>query len=145
MDDMREIVTVDQVDRLFIGLALAAPLAGLLVRSLVRRLGGRRREGALVGWLIALLGPLNLILWHVYNAITNHLGLDTVKNLLVNLALFLALGCAAGLALGYWIPPDESARAGSLAEPGPPAPAESAEGTDPSAEPAAAGPEEGRS
>jgi hypothetical protein len=40
------------------------------------------------------------VMWRVYNAITSRLGLDTVANLLVNLALFVIVGalCGAGWA-----------------------------------------------
>ena len=44
-----------------------------------------------------LVGAGNYALWTAYNAITDRLGLDTVKNLLVNLAVFVAVGAAAGL------------------------------------------------
>ncbi len=49
------------------------------------------------------LGILNWVLWRLYNAITDQLGLDTVKNLLVNLALFVALGIAGGVAAGLYL------------------------------------------
>jgi hypothetical protein len=102
MDEMREIVTTEQIDRLFLILAIAAPALGVLCGAF---LGGRRgsvRRGATAGLLVGLLGPTNLLLWKVYNAITERLGLDTVKNLLVNLGLFIALGVIAGLLAGRY-------------------------------------------
>ena len=39
----------------------------------------------------------NLILWRIYNVITDHLGLDTVKNLFVNMALFVVIGVIIGV------------------------------------------------
>ena len=36
-------------------------------------------------------------MWYVYNAIVESLGLDTVKNLLVNLVLFSVLGLVLGV------------------------------------------------
>ena len=97
MNEMKEIVTVEQVNGLFLALAVGAPILGAALGAAA---GSRRRQArqlALRGLLIGLLGPLNLILWNVYNGITDRLGLDSVRNLLVNLALFLALGVVGGL------------------------------------------------
>jgi cation transporter-like permease len=101
MDEMREIVTIEQMDRLFLLLAIAVPILGAVIGAALGGKKGRAQQGLIKGLLIGLLGPLNLVLWKVYNAITNRLGLDSVKNLLVNLALFAALGIGAGLAAGY--------------------------------------------
>jgi len=49
-----------------------------------------------------LVGGGNFALWTLYNAITERLGLDTVKNLLVNLALFVVLGVVIGLGVGRY-------------------------------------------
>ena len=49
-----------------------------------------------------LVGGGNYALWTVYNAITDRLGLDTVKNLLVNLALFVFIGILAGGTGAWW-------------------------------------------
>lgn len=100
MADMQEIVSVEQVHRLFLILAVALPLLGLAGGAL---LGVRRkdlRRGIAQGLLLGILGPVNFALWLVYNSITDRLGLDTVKNLLVNLALFVTLGIATGIVVG---------------------------------------------
>ena len=56
--------------------------------------------GALItGLLIGLLGPANWLLWHIYNGIEDHYGLDSVKAMLINLALFAALGLIVGTAV----------------------------------------------
>jgi hypothetical protein len=100
MDDMREIVTVEQMDRLFLVLAIAAPIVGAAIgAALARR--DKPGPGALRGLLIGLLGPANLVMWKVYNALTDRMGLDTVKNLLVQLGLFVGLGVVVGLAAGF--------------------------------------------
>jgi cation transporter-like permease len=103
MDEMREIVTIEQMDRLFLLLAIAAPILGAVIGAAIGRKKGRAHQVycVVIGLMVGLLGPLNLVLWKVYNAITNRLGLDSVKNLLVNLTLFAALGIGAGLAVGY--------------------------------------------
>lgn len=101
MDEMRELVTVEQVDRLFLLLALAAPPLGAGLGALAgmrRSVAGR---GAALGFAAGLLGPANLGLWKAYNAITDRLGLDSVANLVVNLALFVVLGVLAGLAVSH--------------------------------------------
>lgn len=100
MDDMREIVTVDQMDRLFLVLAIALPLVAAMVGGFAARRSSPGR-GAIKGLLVGLLGPANLALWKVYNALTDRMGLDTVKNLLVQLGLFVALGVVVGLIGGY--------------------------------------------
>ena len=100
MDDMREIVTVEQVQRLFVILAIALPLVGLLGGAAWGVMTGAVRRRAVQGLLLGFLGPVNLGLWLVYNRITDRLGLDTVKNLLVNLVLFVVLGIVSGLAAG---------------------------------------------
>ncbi len=99
---MRELITIEQADRLFLLIALIAPVAGLLLGAAGGARRGAAKPGAMKGLLIGLLGPINLILWKVYNGITDRLGLDTVKNLLVNIGLFIGIGIVAGLAFGYY-------------------------------------------
>jgi hypothetical protein len=101
VDDMREIVTVEQIDRLFLLLAIAGPVLGAIAGSLFGARQGGSVRGAGIGLAIGLLGPVNLGLWTLYNRVTDHLGLDTVRNLLVNLAIFAALGVAAGVLVAY--------------------------------------------
>jgi hypothetical protein len=91
---LKELIDLHQAWVLMIGVLVAAPIFGLLVGALRRKL--------LTGLLIGLaIGVGNLALWTVYNAITNRLGLDTVKNLLVNLALFAGVGIAVGAAIAW--------------------------------------------
>lgn len=100
MDEMREIVTMEQVNRWFLLLAIAAPIIGMLFGALAGQRRGQMKRGLVSGLAIGLLGPVNLLLWKVYNALTDQMGLDTVKNLLVQLGLFIMLGVIAGLVLG---------------------------------------------
>lgn len=74
---------------------LLTPLVGLAWGARKKRVG----QGLLLG---ALAGAGNFALWTVYNAITENLGLDTVKNLLVNLGLFVVLGILIGAGTGYF-------------------------------------------
>lgn len=100
MNEMREIVTQEQVERLFLILAVAGPAAGLALGALTAYLGRVKGAGlapqALRGACWGLLGTVNWLLWKLYNALTSVFGLDTVVNLLVNLIVFVALGGAAG-------------------------------------------------
>ena len=39
-------------------------------------------------------------MWLVYNALTDHNGLDTVRNVFVNLAVFVVVGLSIGFGVG---------------------------------------------
>lgn len=69
-----------------------APLVGLAWGAWVKRVG----PGLMIGLLV---GTGNYALWTLYNVITEKLGLDTVKNLLVNLGLFVVIGIIVGWGL----------------------------------------------
>jgi hypothetical protein len=97
---MKELITVRQADALFLGLLLL----GLVIAPVAALVARRRRSDALAAALAAggslvLLG----VLWRVYNAVTNRLGLDTVANLLANLALFVLVGIACGAGWAWLI------------------------------------------
>jgi hypothetical protein len=70
-----------------------ATIAGL-IRGI---LSGRLKQNSIRGLAIGLFGPLTLLLWIAYNRIIETYGLDSVRNLLLNLALFLASGIGLGL------------------------------------------------
>jgi MFS family permease len=92
---MKELIDPHQAQMLMFGVLIAAPLIGLIYGAIARR--------TMVGTVIGLLiGVGNYALWMVYNAITDRLGLDTVKNLLVNLALFVVLGVLIGMGVGFY-------------------------------------------
>ena len=86
----QELITEHQANLLMWAVLIAAPLVGLAWGAASKR----SRRGLTVGLLV---GVGNLALWSIYNAITDRLGLDTVKNLLVNLALFIFVGIGVGL------------------------------------------------
>ncbi len=92
---MKELIDARQAQMLMWGVLLLAPIVGLVWGALAKRV----RRGLLVGLLV---GAGNFLLWTVYNRITENLGLDTVKNLLVNLGLFLVVGVVAGIGWGWW-------------------------------------------
>ena len=91
---MDELVTREQADVFFAVLLLAGIASAPVAAWASRRRGGRPVPAALaVGGPPILLG----ILWRVYNSVTDRLGLDTVLNLAVNLALFAVVGVLCGV------------------------------------------------
>ena len=72
-----------------------APVIGLVWGLTVKRVG----LGLVIGLLV---GGGNFALWTAYNDITEKLGLDTVKNLLVNLGLFVVIGILVGVGAGVF-------------------------------------------
>lgn len=89
---MNEIISLNTIETLFISLAVALPVVGLLI--------GVWRKRVLVGFGWGMVGPINYLLWKMYNALTNHFGLDTMVNLYLNLAIFAVLGLTAGFVIG---------------------------------------------
>jgi drug/metabolite transporter (DMT)-like permease len=93
---MGELVDLQAVEKWFRLLAVILPLLGIAIGAALQFRS--RRPGALVtGILIGLLGPANWLLWRIYNRIEDHYGLDSVKAMLINLALFAVLGITIGL------------------------------------------------
>lgn len=92
---MKELIDEHQAHLLMLAVLVLAPLVGLAWGARAKRAG----PGLLLG---ALVGGGNFALWTVYNAITEKLGLDTVKNLLVNLGLFVVIGVVAGVGAGFF-------------------------------------------
>lgn len=101
---MHELITIEQANRLMMALIVIAPVIGALCGLAVKRV----KAGALVG---LALGVGNYALWKIYNAITDYLGLDTVKNLAVNVTLFVVVGIVIGLVVARFLPkqPEENA------------------------------------
>ena len=88
------------ISRLFVALIVATPALAVVGAFIHRAVAHTLSRCAVVGWaLVALAGPANFGLWHMYNGIEDYWGLDRVKPLLINLAIFIALGVAVGLVL----------------------------------------------
>lgn len=91
MDPMKELITLEQANKAMLSLLVIAPVAGLAWGFLRKKI----IEG--LAWGIGIgVGVYGL--WRIYNAITDHFGLDTVKNLVINLVLFTTLGIVGGIA-----------------------------------------------
>ena len=102
---MKELIDPHQAHLLMLGVLVLAPLVGLVWGYAVKRLP----LGLVVGLLV---GVGNYALWTVYNAITDHLGLDTVKNLLLNLGVFVGIGIAIGVGAGIYAGKRQSIQGG---------------------------------
>jgi len=88
------------VSTLFLALIVVTPAAAALGYLMHYLLARRLSRRARVLWVVvAAAGPFNYCLWHLYNVIEDHWGLDRVKPLLINLALFIVLGLIIGLLL----------------------------------------------
>jgi hypothetical protein len=90
---MKELITIEQANRIMLLILIAAPAIGLIWGAVAKRA---------VAYLLygLLIGGGNYAMWTIYSAITNKLGLDTVKNLLVNLGLFIVVGIIIGVTIG---------------------------------------------
>jgi hypothetical protein len=104
MEDAGELINLAVVERVILALALALPLLGLLGGLAWGASHRRVAAGAVRGFALGFSGPAILVLWRVYNAITDHYGLDSVQGLLINLSLFVAIGIGAGLLIGFLRP-----------------------------------------
>jgi flagellar biosynthesis protein FlhB len=93
---MKLILNESFVNFLFFVLAFLTPS---IVVVLVAGLRKKIWTGEARLWLVlaAAAGPVNLLLWIIYNAIENAYGLDSVRALLLNLLFFLLLGIIAGI------------------------------------------------
>lgn len=93
---MKELVTTEQAERALVLLAAALPILGLLVGLIAGAARRRLAMGLRHGFVSGLLGPALWVMWRVYNLIMNRYGLDSVRGLLINLALFVGVGLAVG-------------------------------------------------
>jgi len=100
MAEMRELVTVEQAERAIRLAALALPPLGLALGAVIGAIRGRAGRGLAAGLLCGLVGPAAWVLWRMYNGIIGIYGLDSVRGLAINLALFVVIGLAIGLAIG---------------------------------------------
>lgn len=93
---MKELIDERQAHLLMLAVLVAASAVGLIWGVLTKKLA----TGLVIG---LLAGVGNYALWTIYNVITDKLGLDTVKNLLVNLVLFVVVGVVIGLGVGWYV------------------------------------------
>ena len=97
--ELTEIVDIAKIEKLFLILAIVMPILGILLG----RMWGNRHSipvlGTKRGLLVGLIGVGNWLLWRLFNTITEKNGLDTVRNLGINFAVFVMVGIGLALAL----------------------------------------------
>ena len=97
MGDLHEIVDLNAVNRLFLILAVITPILGILTGYLVGKRNASFKRSFLSWTFLGLLGPLNLLMWTIYNSLANSNGIDSVRNLSLNFFIFLSVGGVAGV------------------------------------------------
>ncbi len=100
MGDLHELIDLNKVGLLFGILAIFGPAFGIIIGAAYGRTKSDPKAGALFGLIWGSLGVLNWLLWRAYNAVTDRNGLDTVKNLFINLVLFVIVGTVIGATSG---------------------------------------------
>jgi hypothetical protein len=98
VNELKELVDEATAVRLVMGLAVALACGGVIAGAVAGAVRRTMRSSLLRGVLVGLLGPLVLALWWGYNAVIGVFGLDSVKGLLINMGLFVAVGAVVGLA-----------------------------------------------
>lgn len=93
---MKELIDPKSVERLFLFLAVAGPLGGLVIGVLAGDHEKRVLPRIVAGVLLGAMLPLVYGMWRLYGVITGLFGLDSVANLGLQLLLFTALGCVLG-------------------------------------------------
>ncbi|MCX8035806.1 MAG: hypothetical protein N3D11_01895 [Candidatus Sumerlaeia bacterium] len=97
----------ETIEALFLALIAITPAIAAVGGVLHRLAAGRLSRRALTLWAgVALAGPANYGLWRLFNAIEDYWGLDRVKPLLINFAIFVALGVVVGLVLRILLRPE---------------------------------------
>lgn len=100
-DDTHELITAAQFAHWLAIAAFAVLVGGIAVGIAWGSRHGAPRAGFSRGFASGLTGPAALLLWRIYNLIEDRYGLDSVRALLTNLALFVAAGVVAGLLLRW--------------------------------------------
>jgi chromate transport protein ChrA len=96
------ILNESNINRLIATAAIILPLGCIAFYIILRRrLAGQPTAKVWIAG-IGIFGPLVWVLWHVYNAIENAYGLDSVRGLVINLLLFIVVGIVFGLILRLW-------------------------------------------
>ena len=96
---MNELIAPESVEKALLILAVAGPLAGVLIGAFI---GAHKRSVVpylVSGILIGAIGSLIFGMWRVYGAITNKLGLDSLINLGLQLLIFAVSGAVLGVAI----------------------------------------------
>ena len=100
---MKPLIAPESVEKALLFVAVIGPLAGAIVGVMIGAHERCARSKVIKGASIGAIGTLVYGMWHLYRAITNALGLDSVANLCVQIALFAAVGAILGYVMfGMW-------------------------------------------
>ena len=91
------ILVEERINTFFAILMWAGPLAGIIVGAIWGLFSKSAVHSTLRGFLLGLGGTLIFFMWKLYLGIVNHYGIDSVKGLLINLAIFTFTGIMLGL------------------------------------------------
>jgi len=96
---MEELISERTFNSLITVIAVIGPILGLIIGIVVGVIKNDVKRLTIRGVIIGSFALITYIMWRIYNAITDHYGLDSVKNLLINLGLFTLVGIIIGLLL----------------------------------------------
>ncbi|MEN6371480.1 MAG: hypothetical protein ABFD64_05645 [Armatimonadota bacterium] len=96
---MKEIITQERVDSILKLIAIAAPLAGLVIGTAVGIIRKRIAAGTMFGIIIGLSGTALFGLWRMYTTFGNSFGYTNIVCLAVQFAIFSGIGIGAGFAI----------------------------------------------
>ena len=100
---MKPLIEPESVEKALLFVAVIGPLAGAIAGIMI---GAHERHATpkiIKGASVGAIGTLVYGMWHVYQAITNTLGLDSVANLCAQIGLFAAVGAILGFVMfGMW-------------------------------------------
>jgi len=82
------------------GAAIALVILGAIAILVARR--ARNPALSLLGFALIVGGPGIWLLWLAYGGIVKHFGLDSVKGLGVNVAVFVGAGAVVGIVIGLF-------------------------------------------
>ncbi|MGC8863216.1 MAG: hypothetical protein ACP5R5_10640 [Armatimonadota bacterium] len=95
---MKELLARESFEKVMLLSAVAGPLFGIVIGTMI---GAHERcalPKVLAGGLLGSLLTVVYGMWHIFGAVTDALGLDSVGNLIIELILFAAVGAIIGLA-----------------------------------------------
>lgn len=98
----QELISEKAVVHIFVLLAWLLPSLGVLLGCI---LSISKKKTAYLGWGIGLglVGPLNLLLWRLYNTVLDKLGFDSVKAFFLNIVTFAIIGMLLGFVLVFFL------------------------------------------
>jgi len=103
MEQMKEIIDERTVELIMTVVLIGGPCLGLAVGAVVGLVQKQMRKRTLQGFGLGCFGILNWILWRYYSWMvrydpqTGYVGLHKVSVLLINVAVFVAVGAVIGV------------------------------------------------